>query len=312
MLGLALGLSGRAPAPWWPADAVFAADFPGFRFRRRGNALRPQEAFDFARASPKWARRADGNWQRFDADLPALTDLGLSIEPAAGNLAVGAGLGGAAPGIVGLGGSLPTGWAANGALVTQVLELTTLLGLPAIHLRISGVASSAFYEILFTPLSTPMDPNTAYSASVFAQCSTETVPLIELRQGNSSDSLIAVNSLSPALGPSPQRPMLNLTTNASTAMVRFRLARSLTLGNSYSMEVILACPQLERGPAPSSPLLASRAADALDLNLAEAGLTLALEHDSGPPTALSAATATYRLPTALPRSTIATILASPP
>lgn len=312
MPGLGLALTGGAPAAWWPASALYAADFRANRFRRRGNALAPGEAFSFSRTSGKWASRADGTWQYFAAGQPAITDLGLSIEPAASNVVGNAALAGAAVGVVGMGGSLPTGWAANGALVTQVLAVTTLLGLPALHLRISGVASSAFYEILFAPLATPMEPATAYSASVFAQCSTETVPLIELRQGNSSDGLIVVNSLSPALGETVQRATLGLTTHANTAMVRFRLARSLTIGNSYTMEVVLACPQLERGTAPSSPLLAGRAADLLDLALPAPGLALTVEHESGPPSQLTADTATYRLPTGLARSTIATVMASPP
>lgn len=312
MLGLDLSLRPAAPPPWWPPQAVFAADFVSGRFRSQGNALSKAEAYAFARPSPKWARRADGNWMQFASGAPAITDLGLSIEPAASNLAVGGALAGAVIGVVGSGGSLPTGWVANGALTTQVLALTTLLGLPAIRLRISGTAVATFYEISLTPTVTALEPASAYSASIFAQCHTEAVPIVELRQGNASDGFVAVNALGPALGASAQRAVLNLVTQATTARGRLRLVLALTSGNSYNLELTLACPQLESGTAPTSPLLVERAADALDLNLPAAGLSLSVQHDSGPPSALSAGTAVYRLPTALTSSTVAAILASPP
>lgn len=311
MLGLDVSLRAGAP-PWWPPQALFAADFISGRYRKLGNALAAAEAFAFARSSPKWARRADGHWAQFAAAAPAITDLGLNIEPAGSNLAVGAALSGAVVGVVGSGGSLPTGWVANGALTTQVVALTTLLGLPAIRLRISGTAIATFYEISLTPAVTALEPLTAYSASIFTQCHTETVPIVELRQGNASDSFVAINALSPALGPSAQRATLSLVTQATTARGRLRLVLSLTSGQSYTVELTVACPQLELGAAPTSPLLADRAADALDLNLPAAGLSLLVQHDSGPSSTLAADSALYRLPTALARSTIAALHATSP
>lgn len=61
MLGLGLG-TGRLPtAQWWPAAADFAADFIARRYRLGRNAIPAADAYAFARASRKWARRADSS-----------------------------------------------------------------------------------------------------------------------------------------------------------------------------------------------------------------------------------------------------------
>lgn len=204
-------------------------------------------------------------------------------------------------GTIGAGGNLPTGWVANGALATQIVSLGTLLGLPAVRLRISGTAASTFYEIGFTPAMMGLDASKAYSASIFAQCHTEVVPLVELRQGNSGDSFVAVNSLSPALSATARRSELNLTTQSTTARGKLRMALNLTVGTSYLVEVTIACPQLETGTAPSSPLLAGRSADELDLHLPEGAHDLSCALDNGSTASLSASETPYRFPTVIGR-----------
>lgn len=309
MPGLSLGISRLPPVKWWPETALFAADFITRRYRRVGNAIPAAEAFGFARSGKKWSRRADNVWTEFGTDQPALTDLGLSIEPAGTNLAI-PGPTGAVVGTIGAGGALPTGWVPNGALTTQIIALTTLLGLPAVRLRLSGTAASTFYEIAFTPAMMGLDASKAYAASIFAQCHTEVVPLVELRQGNSSDGFVAVNSLSPALSATARRSELNFTTQSTTARGKLRLALNLTVGTSYLVELTIACPQLETGISPSSPLLAARSADALDLDLPEGTLDLTCYLDGGSTAVLSHSETPYRLPTNLGRP-IRTILAEP-
>jgi hypothetical protein len=309
MLGLGLGTGRSQAVQWWPAAADFAADFIARRYRLGGNAIPAADAYAFSRTGKKWARRADGSWAECDTNVPAITDLGLSIEPAGTNLAT-PGPSGAAVGTIGAGGSLPTGWVANGALATQIVSLGTLLGLPAVRLRISGTAASTFYEIGFTPSMMGLDASKPYAASIFAQCHTEVVPLVELRQGNSSDSFVAVNSLSPALSATARRSELNLTTQATTARGKLRLALNLTIGTSYLVEVTIACPQLETGAAPSSPLLAARSADEFDLHLPEGAHDLDCVLDNGSSTSLSASETPYRLPTTIARP-IRSIAAEP-
>lgn len=88
MGSLGLNITNAAPRPWWPADAVFAIDFvTGLAMRNR--VICPlSEAMSFTRASPKFARTASGKWQSFGVDVPAITDLGITIEPERTNLVV--------------------------------------------------------------------------------------------------------------------------------------------------------------------------------------------------------------------------------
>lgn len=85
-----LGLSGASAPPraWWPAEATFAVDFvTGLAMRNR--VICPlSEAMSFSRASTKFARAASGFWQSFAPNVPAITDLGISIEPERTNLVV--------------------------------------------------------------------------------------------------------------------------------------------------------------------------------------------------------------------------------
>lgn len=85
-----LGLSGASAPPraWWPADATFAVDFVT-RLAMRNRVICPlSEAMSFSRASTKFARTASGFWQSFAPNVPAITDLGISIEPERTNLVV--------------------------------------------------------------------------------------------------------------------------------------------------------------------------------------------------------------------------------
>ncbi|MGH8484456.1 MAG: phage head spike fiber domain-containing protein, partial [Pseudomonas sp.] len=87
MIGMGMSLT-RSPdaGMWWPAAATWAADFIGDRYMRAGSPVPRTSALSFARAGTKFARRADGRLVSFEADVPARTDLGLLLEPAATNL----------------------------------------------------------------------------------------------------------------------------------------------------------------------------------------------------------------------------------
>ncbi|MFN4211117.1 MAG: hypothetical protein ACK4G5_11145 [Devosia sp.] len=86
MTGLGLSDIRTGARPWWPADAIFAIDFTtGLAMRNR--VICPlSEAMSFTRPSPRLARDSAGRWRGFAANVPAITDLGLSIEPERTNL----------------------------------------------------------------------------------------------------------------------------------------------------------------------------------------------------------------------------------
>lgn len=282
MLGLGLQSASGAARAWWPQGALFAADLINDRYTRGGNPIPAAEAVSFSRASAKWAQRADGSWVQFAANVPARTDLGLSLEPAGTNIVPNPGLAGATVGVVGVvgaGGSLPTGWLANGVLTTEVVALTTLLGLPAIRLRISGVAAAAFYELAMMPATTPLAASTAYTASIFAQSHSGLIPTIEVRQGNASDGLLTANGLAPAAGVAASRISATFASHATAARGRIRLTAVISQGETYKFEFTLAMPQLETYHRATSPMTA-RPADELRLEL-PAGTTRLEQNLSG-------------------------------
>lgn len=87
---LALNLASRTAEPRtpWPADAIFGVDLINRRAMRLGQGIPMADAMTFSRASPRLARTSAGLWQSFAVDVPAITDLGLSLEAAATNLIV--------------------------------------------------------------------------------------------------------------------------------------------------------------------------------------------------------------------------------
>src|SRR5690606_18428481 len=69
----------------WPAGAVMALDFGNDRYMREQAIVDRGTVMSFARASSKLARNCAGDLVSFSPDVPAITDMGLSIEPAAMN-----------------------------------------------------------------------------------------------------------------------------------------------------------------------------------------------------------------------------------
>ena len=87
MPGLGLAAPRPTPAPW-PANAIFGIDFLTSRAMRDGVYIPLDQAMSFSRPSPRLAKTASGAWRAFAPNEPAITDLGLSLEPEATNLIV--------------------------------------------------------------------------------------------------------------------------------------------------------------------------------------------------------------------------------
>jgi hypothetical protein len=295
--------AGQSPA-WWPAGAAYAADFVNNRYMRNGNPITAAEAWSFSRASAKWAPSADGSWKQFAPNVSAQTDLGLSIEPAGSNIVPNPGLAGAAVGVVGAGGSLPTGWVSIGVLTTEVLALTTLAGLPALRLRISGTPISTFYELNMMPSGTAMAPNTAYAASVLSQLHAGSQPTIEVRQGNSSDAFVAAVVVQPGPAVATARAEGVFISQGSTVLARMRLTCIVVVGQSYSIELTVAGPQLELGSKVTSPMIADRAADSILLGLPSGAQAVSCEFDNGNAGSLPGGSGSYAFTTNLLRPVV--------
>jgi len=78
MLGIAAELDCRPPLAWWPEDAVFAADFAGWRFMCDGTPIAATQAFALLRMGPAW----DDAVQELAANTPRRSAAGLLLEEA--------------------------------------------------------------------------------------------------------------------------------------------------------------------------------------------------------------------------------------
>ena len=70
----------------WPNNIGFALDFENRRALHNRLNIPLAGSFTLTRASTKYALRRNGTYELFSADTAAITDLGLSLEPAATNL----------------------------------------------------------------------------------------------------------------------------------------------------------------------------------------------------------------------------------
>lgn len=86
MVSINLSIGRTVRAAWWPAGATWAADFAGGRYMTAGSPATADAAFTLLRASAKLAPDSTGRLTSFASNLPARTDLGVLLEPAATNL----------------------------------------------------------------------------------------------------------------------------------------------------------------------------------------------------------------------------------
>lgn len=282
MPSIALGLARPQAGAWWPAGARYAADFINGRYMREGTPIAEANALTLTRASGKWAPDRAGMWHYFGPNVLARTNAGALVEPAGTNLIPNPGLAGAAVGIVGAGGSLPTGWYVNNVLTTEVLAITTSMGLPALRIRVSGAASGVFYELGVSPPSTAIAASTAYHASLFIRVEQGQMPDVQLRQSTTADVLISVAILA-ALDDT--RCGVAFTSSSSAARGRIRVTFTLTQDQTVHSDLLIACPQIEEGGVATSPITSLRMVDALVANLGSYNQTLELVSSGGAATA---------------------------
>src|SRR5690554_5411011 len=130
------------PAAPLPARAAYGAAFAAGRFSRAGRNVPAGQAFSVSRASARFAADSIGHWHQFAPDRPAITDLGLSVEPETTNENPNAANLGAAPSTTEALDGLPTGWDRakfDGTQTKgQIVEIGTWLGLPSLTIRLWG------------------------------------------------------------------------------------------------------------------------------------------------------------------------------
>lgn len=87
MLGLNLA-SGRTIATPWPAEARFGIDFITGHSLANGRYGPLNNALALTRATSRLVRTQSGRWQNVAPGQPAISDLGLSLEPERSNMII--------------------------------------------------------------------------------------------------------------------------------------------------------------------------------------------------------------------------------
>jgi hypothetical protein len=296
MLGLGIDLGMRTGRQSWPAGALYAADFIENRYMRDGAPVVAAAAFAFTRASGKRAADRNGIWQAFAADVPARTDRGVLIEPAASNGLPNTALAGAVPGTTDLLDGLPANWTRSKIDGTNIkgrlLALATWRGLPAMTLRLWGSSTVDDAQVLFAATTDmALAKNDTAIASLFTQ-------LLAGSTANVSTRLRLTEQDAAGTYVGKQLSLFTPTADGTRAFERFTIAGAATaratttlefaLSGAFDLTLRIAAPQMEKSAAtqPSSPIItgmvpAPRAADALTLKLPDAPCDVTLNLDGG-------------------------------
>lgn len=298
MLRLALSpVTGNRPAPWWPPDALYAADFPLGRYMRAGMGVSAAQALSFSRASSKLAQDLAGTWQSFAPDMPAITDRGMLLEPARTNAIRNSAGSGA---VTGTPGTLPTNWTrfVGGGLTAGVGSTGSERGLPYVDLTLAGTSTSANgTQISFdSPTGIAAASGQTWTQSVFLSLPAGTltninfvrINLIEIAAGGSALGTLYGTNIRDSLSATPQRFSETQTLiQPGTAYVRPVIEIAYANTAAIALTLRVAVPQLENASGPSSPILASgetttRQADLATLQLGATPLSLTIETTAGP------------------------------
>lgn len=304
MAKISLGLRPPEPGQWWPQGASLAADFVSRRYMRNGVAASAAETFLFARASGRLAPDLAGQYHHFAPHVPAITDAGLSLEPASVELLRNTAFAGAAAGPIGGSGQMPhSGWGAPGAGLSTTLSLPgNLNGMPALDLRLHGTPSGNAFLQFEANDKVPGALGETFTLSAHCYLAAgsasniSSLGIVIGESGSDGGDLGAVTNLD--FLNSIATPSLRSTTRTLTrdnvAYVRAYLRLGLTSGQPIDITLRLSRPALRKDASVTSPILvpvtsATRAADQLTLKLPPVIGTLSLTTSVGemPPIAAS-------------------------
>ncbi|MET3897478.1 hypothetical protein ABIB57_001415 [Devosia sp. UYZn731] len=290
MLGLTL-MTGRPSYPWWAVDAAYAADFVDNRYMRGGVAVDRATALIFTRSTPKLAQDSSGVWHSFNIDAPALTDRGLSLEPAATNRVPNAAMAGAVLGVVGGGGTLPTGWTAADFAIVEITATGSEAGLPFVELRLQHENSTGGSQFprLGCAQAVAAGIGEHWTASCFYKKVAGAWPAITGAFLNVEEvgttTAYATADRPDHLETRTRLAATWITSSPGTIGLDMRaLMLNLSPGELLDVTLRIYAPQLAKEVAASSPIItsgtaATRAADAASLSLSGGTYSLALTFD---------------------------------
>lgn len=197
-------------------------------------------------------REAEVNQPRFDHDPATGKRLGLLFEEQRTNLITNPRGEGAANGVIGSGGSLPTNWQIiTGAnLSYEVVGIGTEDGLPYVDIKHSGIANTTNARLSFSSPAVTVTSGVDYSGSVFCKYVAGTAIPGELRLNMPDESGTVFTPTTASLG---QQRITRSRVSAATS-ARLDVRYTLTSGQAYDFTVRYAAPQLELGAFTTTPI----------------------------------------------------------
>lgn len=236
-----------------------------------GRRLHDPALWTFARSTPAWGFDALGNFVETGIDT-----IRWEFDPITG-VPLGAAFAGArtnnvrnprAEGqVAGAPGTQPTNWVAptslGSGLSREMLSPVAINGVNYTRIRYSGTASASnFLNIQFDSASAAATANQLWTISVYLGMviNSGTMPTsvsIYTRQLDAGSALTDADNGSPLLSLSATPALFSRPTTAvtNTTQVLPYLRMSINSGVSYDFSLLLALPQLERGPFASARIL---------------------------------------------------------
>lgn len=323
MQELGFGFSARLGlrAQWWAAGTMFDAAFSADRYMRLGVELPRSEALGFARPSGGYGLLSDGTYFWFAADVPRImTGSGVLIEPAATNVLLAVhDLSAAAwsPSnsisvVSGAAAAPATGQSADRIVANtnsgpHILQQAQSFSSGTTY-TLSAVLKADGYDfarVAFPSNAFPADGRAAsfnLSAGTIGQVQAGVTARMQPLANGYHRCSVTVTATATATG----NIAINIQPSDNAATVSFA-------GDGVS-GLLVWCPQSELGPVATSPVVsqasaATRAADALTLNLPDGTFDLAFTFADDTEQAMTGIAGVYGVPTSLSRPVIASIQA---
>lgn len=270
-----------------PADASMFVDFVARRaWRGLAAPVEFEDMFSCTRPTIGYAQGSDGVWEEFAIDEARLTDLGLLVEPASTNSLRNSVLAGAAVGVIGSGGSLPTNWSFIDAtgITKEVTAVGQRNGYDYVRLKFTGSISSGNQNILIAGDNSTQvvaAQGEVWSHSVYLSQVSGALPGSAVRQAvreGTAGGGFVVNTAGPSIKDNvtsvPQRFSTALTlTGATTQRIQPRIVHFEGIGTgAVDFEIEIGAPQIEMGSVatsiiPTTSAAVTRAADAIPFPL---------------------------------------------
>lgn len=290
-LGLSPAMAINQINGWLPETAVWGANFSADEYYLNDELVPFSTFASFSRSSS--GSYLDGVYQiqTFSTDEPRIGDKGILLEPAGENLSLGGTLSGAAVGVVGSGGALPTYWVAAGINTTEITEISSENGFDYISLRLTLGTGSARIRLMSSTDDIAIVPSDIITHSVYIKNIGETGDTVgrERRHGilwyNSSKAFLSAALASMPSGAGnfgSQRPTLTATSPANSAYISHEVFWNPGAVNTVLLGI--AAPQLEISSKATSyinPATPARQADVLTLNVPDGTFTIDVISNTG-------------------------------